>query len=245
MSNFYDQQTESEGRANQEEIEHSEMVRVLSKPGQEIIDSMTPDSAHMLHMAVGISGEVGELVELMALGALARRLPNPDKVTEELGDLEYFTEGFRQVTGITFGECKTVIEEIPITTRVLLSVAHDVRFLSDIDYDLTPLDASGDSQGDLAMVNLFNAVIGDLTFQAGLLLDVAKRVTMYNKPLERDRAVRALSMVMFYMSVVGAALDITSEDAKAANIEKLSKRYRGLKYSDAAAHARADKSDGN
>lgn len=42
---------------------HSEMVRSLAKSGNFIREQLTDHSTHMLHMAVGISGEVGELLE--------------------------------------------------------------------------------------------------------------------------------------------------------------------------------------
>jgi hypothetical protein len=43
--------------------EHQEMVQVLKKDGQDIINELTPELAHLLHMAVGVSGEAGELLD--------------------------------------------------------------------------------------------------------------------------------------------------------------------------------------
>ena len=36
--------------------EHHELVRQLAKPGQEIIDELTPMQAYALHMAIVVSG---------------------------------------------------------------------------------------------------------------------------------------------------------------------------------------------
>lgn len=70
-------------------ITHPEMVKGLAKSGEEILKTMTPLGAHLLHMAVGVSGEVGEL--LSAIEADDR-----DNAVEELGDIEFYFEGLCQ-----------------------------------------------------------------------------------------------------------------------------------------------------
>lgn len=42
---------------------YREMVLVLAKPGADIVATLTSEDAHLLHMAVGISGEAGELLD--------------------------------------------------------------------------------------------------------------------------------------------------------------------------------------
>ena len=66
--------------------EYTQMVKDLAKDGQAIIDSATPLATHLLHMAVGICGEVGEKFEALLL---------KDRVNlrEECGDLEFYLEG--------------------------------------------------------------------------------------------------------------------------------------------------------
>lgn len=66
------------------------MVRALVKPGAAIVDSLTPEKAHLLHMAVGISGEIAELE-----GCLAAPAFDFGNLVEELGDLEFYLEGLR------------------------------------------------------------------------------------------------------------------------------------------------------
>jgi len=51
---------------------HNEMVRALTKPGTEILESLTPAKAHLMHMAMGISGEAGETLDLFANGSRVR-----------------------------------------------------------------------------------------------------------------------------------------------------------------------------
>lgn len=71
-------------------IKYHEMVAALVKPGQAILDSLTPAKTHLMHMAIGISGEVAELMD----GLVTSK--GRENVIEELGDLAFFIEGFRQ-----------------------------------------------------------------------------------------------------------------------------------------------------
>lgn len=66
-----------------------DMVRSLAKPGAEILEGLTPEMLHRLHMAVGVSGEVAELAEAIIIG-------DKPGVVEEVGDLEFYLEGYRQ-----------------------------------------------------------------------------------------------------------------------------------------------------
>jgi len=70
-------------------MSHTDLVRALVKPGADIVAQMTAETAHVLHMAVGISGEVSELV-------LADQFQDDQNRVEELGDIEFYFEGLRQ-----------------------------------------------------------------------------------------------------------------------------------------------------
>lgn len=82
-------------------ITHPELVAKLVKPGQAIIDSLTPDKAHVLHMAVGVSGESGELLDAIKKHVMYNKPLDFYNVIEELGDIEFYLEGIRQQLGIT------------------------------------------------------------------------------------------------------------------------------------------------
>lgn len=82
-------------------IKHNEMVAVLSKPGEDIRNSLTADDCHNFHMAMGISGEAGEILDAIKKHVIYRKPLDLDNVIEELGDLEFFMEGLRQRLGIT------------------------------------------------------------------------------------------------------------------------------------------------
>ncbi len=76
------------------------MVRQLSKPGADIVAEMTPTKAHILHMAVGICGEAGELADAIKKHVIYGKPLDLTNVVEELGDLEFFMEGLRQELGL-------------------------------------------------------------------------------------------------------------------------------------------------
>lgn len=72
------------------------MVLALAKPGAEIAQTMTADKAHLLHMAVGIAGEAGELLDAIKKATIYNKDLDIDNVIEELGDLEFYMQGLRQ-----------------------------------------------------------------------------------------------------------------------------------------------------
>lgn len=77
-------------------LSHPKLVEALCKPGQEIKDSLSPVDAHLLHMLIGLSGEVGELIDAVKKPIIYRRPIDIGNVVEELGDIEFYLEGLRQ-----------------------------------------------------------------------------------------------------------------------------------------------------
>jgi NTP pyrophosphatase (non-canonical NTP hydrolase) len=82
-------------------MNHSELVAALVKPGADIMASMTPGTADMLHMAVGVAGEAGELLDAVKKAAIYNKKIDRENVIEELGDLEFYMEGLRQRLAIS------------------------------------------------------------------------------------------------------------------------------------------------
>ena len=80
---------------------HADMVTALAKPGEAIVKSLTPEMAHNLHMAIGIAGESGELLDAIKKAAIYNKPIDRENVIEELGDLEFYMEGLRQGVGVT------------------------------------------------------------------------------------------------------------------------------------------------
>ena len=82
-------------------IEHATMVAKLAKSGADIKDELTAASTHLLHMAVGVSGEAGELLDAIKKHAVYTKPIDRENVIEELGDIEFYMAGLRQGLGIT------------------------------------------------------------------------------------------------------------------------------------------------
>lgn len=86
-------------------VDYGEMVKTLAKPGAVIVESMTADDAHLMHMAIGVCGESGELMDAIKKRVIYRKDLDRENVIEELGDLEFYMEGLRQGLDITRQEC--------------------------------------------------------------------------------------------------------------------------------------------
>jgi NTP pyrophosphatase (non-canonical NTP hydrolase) len=84
-----------------EVIQFDAMVKALAKPGEAILASLTPEKCHLLHMAVGISGEAGELLDAVKKAVVYNKPLDIENVIEELGDLEFYMEGLREKLGIS------------------------------------------------------------------------------------------------------------------------------------------------
>jgi NTP pyrophosphatase (non-canonical NTP hydrolase) len=88
--------------------------------------------------------------------------------------------------------------------------------------------------------DLLHVTVG-VAGEAGELLDAVKKSVIYRKPIDLENVIEELGDLEFYMERIRQILNITREQTIEANIAKLSVRYAGLKYSDAAAQERADK----
>lgn len=77
------------------------MVDALAKDGQQILEEATPKQAHELHMAIGVSGESGELLDAVKKNVIYQKPLDRENVIEELGDIEFYMQGLRSSLGIT------------------------------------------------------------------------------------------------------------------------------------------------
>lgn len=90
---------------------------------------------------------------------------------------------------------------------------------------------------------LLHAAVG-LAGETGELIDAVKKAWAYGKPLDRENVIEELGDVAFYLVAACNTVGITLREVIAANVDKLLKRYPNGIYSDQAAIARADKSEG-
>jgi len=96
-------------------------------------------------------------------------------------------------------------------------------------------------KGDAEKVMALHAALG-VCGEAGELGDAIKKEYIYGKPRDLVNIVEELGDLEFYLQAVRNHYGINREYVLQCNAEKLSQRYVGLKYTDAAAIARADKS---
>ena len=71
-------------------ITHPQLVTALAKPPLAILNSLSLTSIDSWHAATGISGECGELLEMLSAEY------DHDNLIEELGDIEFYMEQLRQ-----------------------------------------------------------------------------------------------------------------------------------------------------
>jgi len=83
------------------EANHCLMVGTLLKPGQEVLNSLTPDKIDLAHSAFGIGGESGELLDVIKKHVFYNKPLDRNNVIEELGDLEFYMQALRAKLGIT------------------------------------------------------------------------------------------------------------------------------------------------
>lgn len=86
---------------NRTQLEHSEMVRTLVKDPVEILVSLKAESVNLIHAILGISGEAGELLDIIKKHVIHNKPLDLEHVKEELGDLEFYLEQLRQALSLS------------------------------------------------------------------------------------------------------------------------------------------------
>ena len=86
-----------------------ELVKALAKPGDQILATLNAHKVHLLHMAIGMCGEAGEILEA----------DSAENVLEELGDSYFYFEGFMQGLKLSAAELQraqnVILREINYT----------------------------------------------------------------------------------------------------------------------------------
>lgn len=80
------------------------MTIELAKDGAVIKQEVTPEQANLLHMVIGASGEVGELVDAIKKHVIYQKPLDVENVKEELGDLLFYMSNLMQSVGLSFEE---------------------------------------------------------------------------------------------------------------------------------------------
>ena len=86
------------------EKDYDKMTAALSKAGSDIINELSPEKADLLHMAVGVAGEAGELLDAVKKATIYNKPLDHENMIEELGDLEFYMSRVRQLIGVSRDE---------------------------------------------------------------------------------------------------------------------------------------------
>ena len=78
---------------------YSEFVRSRKKDPDDI-GPFEQTQKDLMHMTLGIAGEAGELVDAVKKYVIYDKDLDLQNVIEELGDLEFYLEGFRDALGL-------------------------------------------------------------------------------------------------------------------------------------------------
>lgn len=84
--------------------DYRQFVRSLCKAGSIIAEDLTPDDAHKLHMAIGASGEAGELLDAIKKACIYRKPLDVANVREECGDILFYVTGLLDSIGCNLDE---------------------------------------------------------------------------------------------------------------------------------------------
>lgn len=126
-------QLTQEHRAAIDATLYADMVAALVKPGEAIIEQLTPSKANALHMAVGASGEAGELLDAIKRFVIYNKPLDRENVVEELGDLEFYIEGLRAELGISRDETLTANKFKLLGKRYASGTYSDAQAIARVD----------------------------------------------------------------------------------------------------------------
>ena len=82
------------------EAQYCNMVKKLTKTGVAISEHLSVHQIEQWHMATGLAGEAGEVLDLIKKSVIYQKSLDIDKLIKEMGDVEYYMEGLRQSLGI-------------------------------------------------------------------------------------------------------------------------------------------------
>ena len=85
----------------EQQAKYSAFVECLAKPGHQITSELYPEDAHRIHMAMGVAGEAGELLDTIKKSSIYRKPYDVDNIIEECGDILFYVTGMLNSFGAT------------------------------------------------------------------------------------------------------------------------------------------------
>jgi hypothetical protein len=104
-------------------IPYSTMVRNLAKPGEAILETLTPSKCHLIHMLFGLAGEVMEFQD-----AVYR--DNKTDIGEEGGDIIFYAQGILNMYDMDLSITPT--HHFPSVQRVMYSLIIHTEHVLDL-----------------------------------------------------------------------------------------------------------------
>jgi hypothetical protein len=86
---------------------HATMVEFLTKPGSDILESLSPKRCNLWHAATGAASEGGEILDCVKKHVIYNKDLDRDHLIEELGDMEFFMGQLRNCISATREEVLT------------------------------------------------------------------------------------------------------------------------------------------
>lgn len=218
---------------------HKDTIVRLYKGGAVLKPQLTEFDIDILHAAVGIATEAGELMAAVLPAVMWRSehttvstLSDVENIKEELGDHLFYEGALRVAAGLEY-----------------LGPPEAWASASTPDVADPSSPGFGMDRVLVRLVSLHAALAGDI-------LDVVKRVVIYRKGFEdtpadggpslKERLRQHLLNDCWAVTRIASAMGVTEAELRDGNVMKLEKgskaRYRDG-YSDAAAIARADKQE--
>lgn len=222
------------------------MVDHLFKGGDKMLPQITEKDISLLHAAVGIAGEAGEMEGAVTAmrqvgdywkvytGEPGTHKPFLGKGTafpgldmenlhEELGDHLFYEAALRAILGLE------TLPNLPIS--------------SDVWYpDLSPITRANDP--DIGRCRTLCELIGAHVVIADDILDLVKKTVMYRKEMDANKMTQRLVDDCWVINHIALLIGTSEGSLRKGNMEKLltgkNARYKEG-YSDEAAQQRADK----
>lgn len=221
---------------------HRDTIVRLYKGGAVLKPQLTEFDIDILHAAVGIATEAGELMAAVLPAVMWRSehttvstLSDVENIKEELGDHLFYEGALRVAAGLEY---------------LGATVGPPEAWASTPDVAIASSPGFGMDRALVRLVSLHAALAGDI-------LDVVKRVVIYRKGFEdapadggpslKERLRQHLLDDCWAVTRIASAMGVTEAELRDGNVMKLEKgskaRYKDG-YSDEAAIAREDKQEG-
>jgi hypothetical protein len=176
-----------------EMIAHNALVASLAKPGDDILNSLTGSKCEAWHHASCIPGEVGELFSALLNHAVTGELDR-ENVVEELGDIEFYLQGLRAVTGIERVETLTMASiVVSLSSDCYLNLPATAGDVFDATKKWVIYNKSFDVQALILALEAFEAVLEavrqhhDISYAESVAGNIMKLGTRYSSMSYSDQ----------------------------------------------------------